>query len=180
MVKNLGLIGRPLMWLSNTRMLLMFGVPLAAFVIVAILVSTVTPGTQRPAAAPARAAASSMHRAIGRLADATAEYGAHLESHTGIVRGLAATTEQLRTAATDQRHASDALRSAVARQNRVLEGLDTVIGRLSSAVSAPGSNAAEPDVPATGGRTSKRRTPRAASASVPEEGDTGQRGAKAA
>ena len=128
LARNLGVIGKPLMYLTNIRMLMMFGLPVVAFIIVAVLVSAMKPSAQQPASAPGQAAASSMHGAIERLADATAEYGAHLQSHTGVVKGLAATTRELRTAVSHQRHASEALRNTVAHQNRVLRDLQAVTG----------------------------------------------------
>jgi len=164
MVRNLGLIGRPLMFLTNTRILLMFGLPVAAFVIVAFLVSAMTPGKQQPASAPARA--TGMHQAVGRLADATAEYGAHLESHTSVVKSLAATAQQLQMAVSRQRQASDALHGAVIRQNRVLENLDAVVGR----VAAAGADDSKSE------RSKRPVAPEAAS----EEEEPGRRGAKAA
>ena len=164
MARNLGLIGRPLMFLTNTRILLMFGMPLAAFVIVVFLVSAMTPGKQRPASAPARA--TGMHRAVSRLADATAEYGAHLESHTSVVKSLAATAEHLQTAVSRQKQASDALHGAVIRQNRVLENLDAVVGRVAAA--------------GVDGRRSERSERPVAPEPTPEEEEPGQRGAKAA
>ena len=119
----------------------MFGLPVAAFVLVAILVSAMTPPKQQPASSPGRAATSSMHRAIGRLADATAEYGAHLESHTSVVKGLATTTRELSAAVSHQRHASEGLRNAVARQNRVLQSLESAVGGVPPAEKTPGPQA---------------------------------------
>ncbi len=145
MERNLGVIGKPLMFLTNTRMLLMFGLPVAAFVVVAILVSAMTPPRQQPASSPGRAAAPSMHRAIGRLADATAEYGAHLESHTSVVKGLATTTRELSGAVSHQRHASEGLRNAVARQNRVLQSLQSAVGGI-----PPTGKTPEPQAPDEG------------------------------
>ena len=145
MERNLGIIGKPLMFLTNTRILLMFGLPVAAFVVVVFLVSAMTPAKQRSASSPARAGASSMHRAIGRLADATAEYGAHLESHTGVVKGLATTTRDLSAAVSHQREASEALRNAVARQNLVLQSLQLAVGGV-----PPAGQALRPQAPDEG------------------------------
>jgi len=155
MERNLGILGKPLMFLTNTRILLMFGLPVVAFVIVAILVSAMTPAKQQPASSPARAGASSMHRAFGRLADATAEYGAHLESHTSVVKGLATTTRDLSAAVSHQRDASEALRNAVASQNRILQSLQLAVDGVPPAGKTPAPQA-------------------------PDEGDPEQRRAKAA
>ena len=141
MERNLGIIGKPIMFLTNIRMLLMFGLPVAAFVLVAILVSAMAPPKQQPARSPGRAAVSSMHRAVDRLADATAEYGAHLESHTSVVKGLATTTRDLSAAVSHQRHASEALRNAVTRQNGVLQSLQSAVGGVPPAGKTPGPQA---------------------------------------
>ena len=164
MVKNLGVLGRPFILFTNTRILVMVGLPVVAFLVVGGLVSMMgTPGGQSARAAGARQHTSPTDdRAFGQLAEAVTEYGTHLKSHTRVMVNLAATTEelnaavreqkqassamaQLRTVVRRQKRASDELRQAVIEQNHALEGLDAVVYRVSGAMTEPEQEADDGD-----------------------------------
>jgi len=188
MVKNLGVFGRPFMLLTNTRVLIMVGLPVAAFLVVGGLVSMMDRGSgQRSRAATVRRRSSPANdRALGRLPEAIGEYGTHLKSHTRVMVNLAATAEDLHSAVEEQRRAysamaqlqsvvrrhkaaSDELRQAVIEQDSTSEGLDAVVDRATVELSeAPRETNKK-------GRPSARRS-RASSG----ETDSGRPGARAA
>lgn len=116
-VKNLGPVGRPFVFLANRSVLLFVGLPILTFILIVVSALWLLPGERRePLAEAPQASSVEFDSALNRLADAIAEYGTHLQSHTAVVKSLGG--------------ASEGLEQAVQQQNSVLADLTSAVGDL--------------------------------------------------
>ena len=117
-ITNLGLLGRPIQFLSNRTVMIFLGVPIVSFVLIVMFALWALP-KDAPETDPSRmeGALPTLPLGVGltldRLTAAVGEYGTHLKSHTSIVRGMAG--------------ASEGLEEAVRQQNEVLAELTEVV-----------------------------------------------------
>ncbi len=155
-VKNLGPVGRPILLLTNLlanrAMLLLVGLPILTFVLIVLASLWMAPNKspEHPlpgSAALAETSPAEINNAIEKLAVAVAEYGAHLQSHTAVVKHLAGT--------------SDGLEQAVHQQNEVLAGLAEVVRELNGQNGRDGS-ASKAQASGNGAKQSRNRTAKAA------------------
>ncbi|MEE9324979.1 MAG: signal peptidase I [Dehalococcoidia bacterium] len=125
-VKNLGPIGWPILFLANKSALilgvfLMVGLPILTFVIIALATLWFLPHEkgERPMPEPGateEAPPIEVEKALGSLSSAIAEYAVHLRSHTEIIKNMGGATQELEQAAE--------------RQNEVLTDLTEVVKQL--------------------------------------------------
>ena len=97
--KNLGPVGRPILFLTNKKVLLFVGLPLLAFIVVVVVSHALTPKKKEEDPVPAAAVLSEraeFNAMLGQLSGVIAEFGAHLQSHTEIVINLRDVTRELR------------------------------------------------------------------------------------
>ena len=149
-VKNLGPVGRPILFLTNRGVLLFLGLPILTFALIVMATLWLTPSEKREAlAAKAKAkprpkrrrpvgsatAATGMppgdlSKSFGIFASSMADYGVHLRSHTAVVKNLGETSHDLKRAVRQQSHNSLQLSLAVQRQNEVLTDLEDVVREM--------------------------------------------------
>ncbi|MEE9198673.1 MAG: signal peptidase I [Dehalococcoidia bacterium] len=138
-VKNLGPIGRPILFLTNRSVLLLLGLPILTFVIIVLATLWLVPSDRKEKPAPgATTPPVQFNTALETLAGAVAEYGVHLKSHTGAVKNLGETSQDLKRAVRRQSHNSSHLSLAVQRQNEVLADLQEVVSDLKGQVGGNG------------------------------------------
>jgi len=119
--KNLGPLGKPILFLTNRAILLFFGLPVLAFILIVVAILWTSPGEKReaaPAAASSRVARLPKDVAItlDRLTSAVSAYGVHLKSHTSVIKKMASS--------------SDGLEEAVQQQNEILVELAAVVREM--------------------------------------------------
>ncbi len=98
-LKNLGPVGRPILLLTNKKVLLFVGLPLLAFIVVVVVCNALTPKKKEEDPAPLAAAPgekAEFDAMLNQLSGVIAEFGAHLQSHTEIVINLRDVTRELR------------------------------------------------------------------------------------
>ncbi len=134
-VKNLGPVARPILFLTDRTVLLYLGLPLLIFI--SIVLATLWLSPKEKGATPSLgtvAAADTppvdIERALSGLASAVAEYGVHLQSHTEVVMNLGEASRDLRQSVHQQGEASRDLRQSVQQQNEILSQLEGVVGDL--------------------------------------------------
>lgn len=125
-VKNLGPIGWPILFLINRsafifNVFLLVGLPILTFLIILLAALWLLPHEKGEGPAPEpvvteEPASAGIEEALGGLASAVAEYGIHLQSHTEIIKNMGGATRQLEQAAE--------------RQNEVLTDLAEVVKEL--------------------------------------------------
>ena len=138
-VKNLGPLGRPILFLTNRAVLLFLGLPVLIFILIVLAAMWLMPAEESEKVPDERAVGlgaevssppTQIDAALSRLASEVAEYGRHLQSHTAVVKNLAETTERLQQAAIQQNETSAELRQAVRQQNEFLADLAEVVKEL--------------------------------------------------
>lgn len=144
-VKNLGPIGKPILFLTNGRTLIYLGLPVLTFILIVLATLWLTNNekgarSSSPEAKVREPAPAEIEQALSRLTSAVTEYGAHLQSHTAIVKHLAGTSEGLEQVAWRQSGAADELNQAINQQNQVLADLAAVVKELKGSTPAMGTN----------------------------------------
>ena len=134
-VKNLGPLGRPILMVSNPRVLLFLGLPIVVFVVVVMASLKSSSGQSeaqkvKPGAVSTEPSSNYFQAETEKLATAIAEYGAHLESHTAIVKGMSSASERLEGSVQVQNDTNAELNEAVHRQNQILAGLLIAVENL--------------------------------------------------
>ncbi|MEE9248978.1 MAG: signal peptidase I [Dehalococcoidia bacterium] len=149
-VRNLGPLGRPILFLTNRGVLLFLGLPILTFALIVLATLWLAPSEKREAlvamtkAKPrpkkrrrvgsATAAAGTppgdLSKSLGIFATSMADYGVHLQSHTAVVKNLGETSHDLKRAVRQQSHNSLQLSLAVQRQNEVLTDLEDVVREM--------------------------------------------------
>ena len=97
-LKNLGPVGRPILFLTNKKLLLFVGLPLLAFVVVVVVSHALTPKKKEEDPAPEAAVLSEKAEfdvMLNQLSGVIAKFGVHLQSHTEIVINLRDVTREL-------------------------------------------------------------------------------------
>jgi len=143
-VKNLGPVGWPLLFLTNRSVWLYLGLPILVFVLIVLATLWLSPREKREAPAPATTTVvRTLPRHIGmpldRLTSAISSYGVHLQSHTSIIERMAGT--------------SDGLEEAIRQQNEILVELAAVVRELKY---YRGHNGEEPQPPKKAPRKSSK------------------------
>ena len=135
--KNLGPWGRPLLFVANTKRLLIFGLPVITFLLIVVgsLWYSSNQDKQHEEQLPGPTTVTEIPSApidqsLNLLASAVSEYGIHLKSHTAVVKNLSGATQELRQVTRDQSDTSTGLNDAVNRQNEVLANLVALIGKF--------------------------------------------------
>ena len=123
-VKNLGPLGWPILLLTNKTLLLFLGIPILTFALIVLATLWLSPGTKSETPAPA------MALTLDRLTSAVAEYGAHLQSHTAIVKHMATTSAGLEESVNKQNNTSVEMNQAVHKQVEVISDLAAVVKEL--------------------------------------------------
>ena len=134
-VKNLGPLGRPILLVSNPKILLFLSIPVVVFVVVEVssLKSSAGRGEKpKPGAAtiPNRPPTNYFRLETEKLASAIFEYGAHLESHTAIVKSMSSASERLEETTLVQKDTNAELNEAVHKQNQILASLLIAVENL--------------------------------------------------
>ena len=120
-VKNLGPIGRQILFLTNRAVLLLLGLPILTFILVVMASLWLVPNENRETAGAstagvARTFSKAIGRPLDRLTSAISKYGVHLQSHTSIIKLMAGT--------------SQGLDDAVHQQNEILAELTAVVREM--------------------------------------------------
>ncbi|MCH8309564.1 MAG: hypothetical protein IIB17_03590 [Chloroflexi bacterium] len=134
-VKNLGPIGHPVLLLSNSKIMVYLGLPIVVFVGVVVASLKFSSGntvSQRPATGRVPRESSSEYFALEteRLATAIVEFGAHLETHTAIVKVVSSASERLEESVHVKKVTNADLNDAVLKQNQILTGLLVAVENL--------------------------------------------------
>jgi signal peptidase len=170
-VKNLGPVGRPILFLTNSKVLLFLGLPTLAFLAVVLATLWLMPndkdsdkgragqGVSERQTSPGTQPAE-ITQSLNLLASAVAEYGVHLQSHTAVVKHLASSSGGLKRVVGKQSKTADGMRLAVQQQNQVLADLAAVVKELKNGANGSARNRHTAKGPDPVGRTS-RRTARA-------------------
>ena len=138
-LKNLGPLGRPFLFLSNPGVLLFLGLPILTFVVIVLASLWLTPtGREVKEGGVGEVVPGEIGKALGGLRGAIVEYGTHLRSHTAVVKHLAGTSEGLEQAVQQQRDSSGELKQAIHQQNEVLGDLTAVVRELKAQTTSDG------------------------------------------
>ena len=135
-IKNLGPVGRPILLLTNKKVLLFVGLPLLAFVVVVVVCNALTPKKKEEEPDPVatvvseKAEIAEFNVMLNQLSGVIAEFGAHLQSHTEIVINLRDVTRELRQTVRSRN-------SAAGGPYQAGQGVDSPTGRMGEAAGDP-------------------------------------------